>query len=168
MLALPVKAVEALARTLEVIGLCVMAFMTLTICYDATMRYFFAAPTSWSLEVNSFLVVYLAIMMAAGVQQRGEHIAITLWPDKAGPRARKAMAVVTALVGAAFCAILVWRGSLMTYDAYIYSERVSSAFGTPTFIPYAMLPIGFATLGLQFLINLFREPPEREEGSAVV
>lgn len=56
-------------------------------CYDAIMRYFFAAPTSWSLEINSLLLVYLAVV------------------------------------------------------------------GTPMVYPYALLPIGFGALALQFLIE---------------
>ncbi|WP_420393223.1 TRAP transporter small permease [Acuticoccus sp.] len=168
MLALPVNVVEAFGRVLQVVGLAALAFMALTICYDATVRYFFAAPTSWSLEINSYLVVYLAVMTAADVHRRGEHIAISLWPDRASPTMRRLLGAITCVVGIALCAILTWRGALMTYDAWSYGERVSSAFGTPTWIPYAMLPIGFGTLGLQFAINAFREPPRPQEGSAVV
>jgi TRAP-type C4-dicarboxylate transport system permease small subunit len=33
---------------------------------------------------------------------------------------------------------------------------VSSAFGTPMVYPYALIPIGFGVLGLQFLIDILR------------
>lgn len=158
MLALPIAIVETFGRILQVIGVMALAFMGLTIFYDAMMRYVFTAPTSWSLEVNSYLVVYLAVMTAADVHRRGQHISISLLPERAGPAAARVLSVVVGLVGAVFCAILVWRGFLMSADAFRYGERVSSAFGTPTWIPYAMLPIGFGALGLQFLINAFRGP----------
>ncbi|RAH99141.1 TRAP transporter small permease [Acuticoccus sediminis] len=165
MLALPVKIVEGVGWVLQAIGLFAVGFMALTICYDAMMRYLFAAPTSWSLEVNSYLVVYLAVMTAADVHRRGEHIAITLWPESAGPATRRVLRVITAVVGIILCSILAWRGYLMSHDAFRYGERVSSAFGTPTWIPYAMLPIGFTTLALQFLINAFRDPkPAQDDG----
>ena len=47
----------------------------------------------------------------------------------------------------------------MTYERY--TQRVSSAFGMPNWIPYSMLSIRFGTRGLQFLLNISR-PPEKD------
>lgn len=156
-----------IARTLQVFGQVVLAFMVATICYDAIMRYAFAAPTSWSLEVNTFLIVYLAVMTAADVQRADAHIRITFFSDKLGPRMQRAGRLLLGLVGAGFCAVMAWRGGLIAWQAFEYGERVSSGFGTPLVLPYAMLPIGFGTLGIQFLIDAARaltgrEPPRRE------
>ncbi|MEZ5739448.1 MAG: TRAP transporter small permease [Burkholderiaceae bacterium] len=153
------RGVAALSRGLEIVGRAVLAFMALTIGYDALMRYFFAAPTSWSLEINSFLVVYLAVMVAADVERRGEHIGITLLPDRLGRRGARVLGIIVSVVGVVFCAILTWRGAMMSYEAWSYEERVSSAFGTPIWLPYAMLPVGFGVLSLQFLLNLFKGRP---------
>ena len=144
-----------IAQVLQVIGQIVLAFMVVTICYDATMRYAFAAPTSWSLEVNGFLIVYLAVMTAADVQRTDAHIRITFVTDRLGGAARGVVRTVIALVGVAFSGIMAWRGALLTAQAWEYGERVSSGFGTPMVLPYAMLPIGFGVLGLIFLLNLF-------------
>lgn len=165
--AAPLRIVDQLARLLQIVGQLVLAFMVLTITYDATMRYAFAAPTSWSLEVNGFLVVYVAVMTAADVERRGEHIGISLLVDRLGPVGRRGVAVLVGLTGAAFCFILAWRGYLMAHDAYAFGERVSSALGTPMWLPYAMLPIGFGLLGLQFLLNMFRPEPAKAGGDYV-
>ncbi|MCF3932081.1 TRAP transporter small permease [Acuticoccus sp. M5D2P5] len=154
--AVPIQIVDTVAKILQIFGQAVLAFMVLSITYDATMRYFFAAPTSWSLEVNAFFVAYLALMTAADVERRGEHIGITLLPEAAGPFVRSLLSAIIGIVGTVFCGILVWRGYLMAHDAFIYGERVSSAFGTPMWIPYSMLPVGFGVLGLQFFIGIFR------------
>ncbi|RFC62872.1 TRAP transporter small permease [Fulvimarina endophytica] len=159
------RSIDGISWFLQVGGIVALAFMALTVSYDALMRYAFAAPTSWSLEVNSFLVVYLALMTAADVERRGEHIGITLLPDSMGPIGRKLLLVVVSLVGIVFSSILAWRGWHMAYDAWIYGERVSSAFGTPNWIPYSMFPIGFGMLALQFLLNLVR--PTKEKPSEV-
>lgn len=49
---------------------------------------------------------------------------------------------------------MVWRGFIMASQALEFGERVSSDFGTPMVIPFAMLPLGFGALGLQFLVDL--------------
>ena len=147
-----------LTAATRILGQIVLAFMTLTICYDAAMRYVFAAPTSWSHEVNTFLIVYIALMAAADTQAGDGHIRITfftgLMPD--GPR--RVIRILVGLVGVVFCAILAWRGGLTALQAWTYDERVSSSFGTPLAVPYAMLPIGFGLLAMQFLLEVFRPP----------
>lgn len=137
----------------------VLVFMMASICYDAIMRYAFSAPTSWSLEINSFLLVYLAVIGAAEAQRHDAHIRITYFKDKLPARVRGTIDLFTGLLGAMFCAILVWRGGIMTLQALEYGERVSSSLGTPMVYPYALLPIGFAALGLQFLIDALSAIP---------
>lgn len=145
---------DQIARIARLVGQGVLAFMVITICYDALMRYAFAAPTSWSLEVNSFLILYIAVMIAADVQRHDGHIRITFFIDTAGPGLRRLAAAITGLAGLGFCAIMAWRGFLLAYQAFEYGERVSSSFGTPMVLPYAVLPLGFGALALQFLFTL--------------
>lgn len=151
-----VRILEGLSRWLQRSGQAVLAFMALTIFYDAMMRYLFTAPTTWSLEVNSFLLVYLAIIPAADTLRRGEQISISLLPDRLKPRGRAALFVIISIVGVAFSAILAWRGFLLAHDAWFHNERVSSVFGTPMVFPYAILPIGFGVLAVQFLVEGLR------------
>ncbi|HET8850117.1 MAG TPA: TRAP transporter small permease [Marinobacter sp.] len=135
------------------------------------MRYAFSAPTSWSLEVNSFLLVFLAVIGAAEAQKQDAHIRITFFVDKMPARVRLAIAFVGFLIGVVFCAIMTWRGILLAADAYEYGERVSSALGTPMVFPYGLLPAGFGALTLQFLINAVQTAlewgqPDRAPGSS--
>lgn len=150
---------DGLLAVLRGTSMAVLMFMMVSICYDAIMRYAFTAPTSWSLELNSFLLVYLAVIGAAEAQRHDAHIRITFFKDKMPARLRAAIDLCTGLLGATFCVILVWRGGIMTLQALEYGERVSSALGTPMVFPYALLPIGFAALGLQFVIDAIAALP---------
>ena len=135
-------------------GQLVMAFMVITICYDAIMRYIFTAPTSWSLEINTFLIIYIAIITAADVQRTNSHIRISFFADMMGNAAQRVNRVIIGLFGVVFAGIMTWRGFLLAFDAWEYGERVSSSFGTPMVYPYAMIPIGFGLLGLRFALNV--------------
>lgn len=155
---------DGLLAVLRWTSMTVLVFMMVSICYDAIMRYAFAAPTSWSLEINSFLLVYLAVIGAAEAQRHDAHIRITYFKDRLPVRLRGAIDLATGLLGAVFCAILVWRGGIMALQALEYGERVSSSLGTPMVYPYALLPIGFAALGLQFLIDALNAIPRLTRG----
>ena len=144
---------EQLSRALSLIGQAVLMFMVVTICFDAVMRYGFSAPTSWSLEVNTFLIVYLAAMTAADVQREDSHIRITFFTDKTGPGVQRVIRIAIGLIGMVFCAGMAWYGGTHALQALAHGERESSSLGTPMAIPYAMLPIGFGTLALQFALE---------------
>ena len=162
------RIIEALEKITLWGGQFVLAFMVVTICYDAIMRYLFTAPTSWSLEVNTFLIIYVAIMTAADVQRTDSHIRISFFSDKMGAGAQRVNRAIIGLFGAGFAGIMAWRGFLMTYQAWEYGERVSSSFGTPMVYPYAMLPIGFGLLTIRFALNVLdaitgRDMEDRED-----
>lgn len=147
---------DGLMAVLRWSSIAVLAFMMLTIFYDTLMRYAFSAPTSWSLEVNSFLLVYMAVVSAAEAQRHNAHIRITFFRNKLPIRFQALLGIAASLLGVLFCSILVWRGGLMAFKAWEYGERVSSAFGTPMVYPYALIPVGFGALALQFLIDTLR------------
>ncbi|CUH61590.1 TRAP transporter small permease [Thalassobacter stenotrophicus] len=144
---------KRIAQAFQIAGQVVLAFMMITICYDAFMRYVFTAPTSWSLEINTFLIVFVAAMTAADVQRTDSHIRITFFVDMLGTSAQRFTRLVIAVIGMIFSAIMTWRGVIMAHQAWDFGERVSSSFGTPMVYPYALLPLGFGMLALQFLFN---------------
>lgn len=154
-----------LAWFLQAGGALVLAFMMITVGYDAVMRYLFARATSWSIEVNAFLMVYLALATAADTLRRGEQIGIDFFAKKAPGGLRRGMRALVNLVGAGFSFILAWRGFLMAHDAFSFGERVSSSFGTPMWMPYSLIPLGFGALGLQFLLGLLASARDDEPAS---
>jgi TRAP-type C4-dicarboxylate transport system permease small subunit len=146
--------VGRLAGGLRLLGQAVLLFMMLSICYDVVMRYVFNAPTSWSLEVNSFLMVYLALIPAADVMRRGEQLDIGFIRPRFGMVGQTASRIITDLVGMLFCAVLAWRGAIMAYDAWLYGERMSTSLGTPMVIPFALLPIVLGLLCAVFMLDM--------------
>jgi TRAP-type C4-dicarboxylate transport system permease small subunit len=164
------RALGGLTRALRLTGQAVLVFMMVSICYDAIMRYVVAAPTTWSLEVNTFLMIYLALVPAADVLRSRDHLNISFLYSRLDKVGRTISHAIISAVGVAFCAILAWRGGAMAWDAWEFGERMSTTLGTPMVIPYALLPIGFSLLTLQFLLDFIAacrgQAPAREGGGA--
>jgi TRAP-type C4-dicarboxylate transport system permease small subunit len=148
--------VRRLAQGLGVLGQLVLLFMVLTICYDVVMRYVFVAPTTWSLEVNTFLIVFLAALPAADALFADAQLRIGFIAERLPARARRGLQVLTAVLGVGFCLIMVWKGGQMSLQALQYDERMSTPLGTPMVVPYLFLPVGFGVLALAFLARLLR------------
>jgi TRAP-type C4-dicarboxylate transport system permease small subunit len=136
----------------------VLAFMLFAICFDVAGRAFFNSPTDWSIEVTSFLVIFIGTIGAAEVLHHDSHIRMNFLEGLMPERMRGVVLRLWSALGVVLCANFVWFGGRAAWQAWEYGSRVSSAFGTPLFIPKALLPIVFGLLGIQFLIQIFVAP----------
>ena len=158
------KGIGRISRGGGVLGEVSLAFMVVSISYDVVMRYVFAAPTHWALEVNTFLLVFLCVIPAADVLQAGGHIRITFATDRMRSSTRNRLNFLRAAAGICFCFVMSWKGSVMAWQAWAHNDRMSTSLGTPMVIPYLFLPIGFGLLCIQYLAVLAdkkRKPGER-------
>lgn len=158
------QTVSRLVRGLGLLGQLALASMVVTICYDVVMRYVFMMPTDWSLEVNTFLVIFIAVIPSSDVLRTDSHLRIGFFASKLSPAARRRVARASGLVGVGFCALMTWKGLGMALQAYKYGDRMSTPLGTPMVIPYLFIPVGFGLLGLQYLVRLFRPQDEEAQG----
>jgi hypothetical protein len=77
------------------------------------------APTTWSLEVNTFLIVFLAVIPAADVLRADAQLRIGFLADRLPRAVRRALHGLTCLLGIGFCTIMVWKSGLMTLQAFL-------------------------------------------------
>ena len=163
-----VRPLVRLARLGGVLGEAALAFMVLSITYDVLMRYVVLSPTIWALEVNTFLLVFLCAVPAADVLGAGTQIQITFLTERLRPALQARLAPIGDLAGVLFCAIISWKGFSMAWAAWQHNDRMSTSLGTPMFIPYLFLPLGFGLLGLRYAAQgLSRlQEPKAEAGGA--
>jgi TRAP-type C4-dicarboxylate transport system permease small subunit len=147
------------------LGIIGLAFMVVSISYDVAMRYFFSAPTHWALEVNTFLLVFLCVVPAADVLKAGGQIRITFLTDRLRPKTRAVLDSMRAAAGILFCAVMTWKGAVMSFQAWQHNDRMSTSLGTPMAIPYLLLPIGFGLLGVQYLTLLIGKKKKPDQTS---
>jgi TRAP-type C4-dicarboxylate transport system permease small subunit len=112
------------------------------------------APVRRSHEVNTFLLVFIALAPAASVLRSGQQLHIGFFRMHFGRTQRLTANAVTALLGIVFCAVMTWRGGIMAWHAFQYGERMSTTLGTPMVLPFALIPMGFGLLTLQFGLDL--------------
>lgn len=155
---------DALASALGFAGQIALAAMMVTVCYDAAMRYVFAAPTLWSMEINTFLLIFITLVPAGDVLKSNMHLRITFVTDRFPKSVRNALDRLATVVGIVFCAFVTWKGWVMAMHALEFNERMSTSLGTPMVIPYLFVPIGFGVLCLQYMVRLVR--PMADEGAA--
>lgn len=149
-----IRTIGRLAQGFGFLGQLALAVMVLTICYDVVMRYVFNAPTHWSLEVNTFLVIFITLIPAGWVLREDSHLRIGFFVTRFSPKAQDRIRRIASVLGIIFCAMMTRNGLNMAINAFEYDQRMSTPLGTPMVIPYLFIPFGFTVLGLQFLARL--------------
>jgi TRAP-type C4-dicarboxylate transport system permease small subunit len=102
--------------------------------------------------VNTFLLLFLCTIPTADVLSSGVHLRVTFLTERMPPRIAQHLPILRSVAGILFCAAMTWKGSVMAWQAWQHNDRMSTSLGTPMFIPYLFLPLGFILLGLQYII----------------
>lgn len=94
-----------------VCGALLFALVALT-CVDVVSRYWFNAPVDGAFELTELLLaalIFAALPLTTGA---GAHVEVDLLADISGPKLRRIMQALAALVSAAVLLVLAWRLTL--------------------------------------------------------
>jgi TRAP-type C4-dicarboxylate transport system permease small subunit len=102
-------------------------------------------------QISGTLLLYIALLGAAWVLRRNEHVTIDLLLGHVGPRARWFLTVTSALIGALVCLVVTVFGTLEVVDSIQTGVRIPAEIEMPRAVNLIVIPIGFLLLMLQFL-----------------
>jgi TRAP-type C4-dicarboxylate transport system permease small subunit len=131
-----------------------LAVSVLIVCQLVFMRYVLNASTVWQTELVIYLMIAATLIGMPYVQSRRGHVNVDLLPLYLGRRARAALYYLCLGLGLAVCALVVFYGVELTFEAYIYTWRSPSIWRPPLWIPYLALPVGFGLMFLQLAADL--------------
>jgi TRAP-type C4-dicarboxylate transport system permease small subunit len=148
--------------------LLLMSATVLTILAQVLFRRFLDQPLSWSTEVATTLLVYVAFIGFAIGARDNVHVAMRLFEDKFAPPLQRASRLVELVVMGAVVAAIGIGGGI-----YAYEQRdVVTPAGLPLWASFVALPIGCA-LGFGHILVEFAavlrgvaetEPPREGAG----
>jgi TRAP-type transport system small permease protein len=123
--------------------------MLLIVFGNATVRLVFDVDLDASMELGSFLMLWVTFLGGAAAAGRGTHMRVTEIVAALGPLSRR---VVELCVDAAVCVVLialVWYGSVITISNW---AEETSILEWPVGIHYLAMPVG-SVLSLIFVIH---------------
>lgn len=129
--------------------------MLLTTCYDVIMRYVFAMPTSWTVEINSILMVYVTFLGGAEIVKKKQHIDMNILFNHFSGKAQKSIDVSNSVVALLFCGVLVWMGANATFSTYKYGMYTAGLFQVPLWVIYIIIPVSSVLISLEYLLHIF-------------
>ncbi|WP_186387019.1 TRAP transporter small permease [Stappia sp. TSB10P1A] len=150
------RVIDAVSRLFGTVAGWAYFATALMLGYEVVMRYVFIAPTIWAEELSRMLLVWATFGGAAILLHRRQHITITLLTDMLSPRLRQVQEVFVLLFIAALAAVIVRDGGGIAWDSFQRGRTTGSMLNLPAWWAQVSLPLCFALLGLQALVEALR------------
>lgn len=114
--------------------------------FEAVMRTFFSAPTSWSLDISTYLLIWAVFLGSAYAFQEKGHVAVDLLRDAVEKRWSKAPRRVMAFIGYAIALVvlivLMRAGFMLAKTALDTNQLTYANAQIPAFILWLAVVVG--------------------------
>ncbi|MBE0453667.1 MAG: TRAP transporter small permease [Roseovarius sp.] len=124
--------------------------------YEVVARYFFNAPTIWAEELSRLIFVFATLLAAPALLRHNQHIRVTALTALMGQRAQRVARLVALGVVIVFCALLVWHGVDAPLNSLARGRTSGSMLDIPAWWAQSAVPLAFALVGLQALLEFLR------------
>lgn len=122
--------------------------------YEVAARYLFVAPTIWAAELSQLCLIWGTLIAMPWLLAANRHIGVDVLTERLGPTLRRLCQGVSMAVIAAFSAVVAWKGYGIFFDSFERGRTTGSMLDLPTWVSELAVPVGFALLFLQALIEL--------------
>jgi C4-dicarboxylate transporter DctQ subunit len=124
--------------------------------YDVMARYFFTRPTIWAMELSQLCLIWGCLMGMAWLLSARRHIAVDAVIQQLTDGPRRVIEALAMIVVALFAAMVVWKGFDIFWDSWVRGRTTGSMLGVPSWVAELAVPLGFALLFIQALIEAQR------------
>ncbi len=115
----------------------------------------FASEFAWVEEAVRLMNLFLVFFAVGLALEKGRHAGVHTWRDRIANATGLPLRRVIDATGFVFCIYLVWLSLQMTVFVYGTGQR-SPTLNVPVFWIYLAPAIGFALMGLRFILSFFK------------
>ncbi len=134
----------------------VVVVMMLTISYDVAMRYIFNAPTTWSFEINRYMLIFVVFIGGGWTLPSGGHVSVDIATERLMERKRILLDTVTSLMAGTYVLVFLIQSIVFTNDAWEHNVRSTEYLAWPLWPIRMFLVIGAAMLLLEYVIRIIK------------
>ena len=147
-----IKLKNILTKILEVICVIMFAFITIVGTYQIVTRYVFNAPSTVSEELLTYSFTWLALLAAALVFAKREHMRMGFLADKLSGKNLTILNVVIEIITIAFALIVMVYGGISITSLSMTQKTAS--LGIPMGYIYIVIPITGIVIAVYGILNV--------------
>lgn len=133
------------------LAMAALAAIVAAYVYEVVARYAFDAPTMWSADLVSYLLLFVTFMAMPEVTRTGSHVAVTVFLERLPPAFAGPVIRLIALTGALICLFLADLALDETARQMARGVRMMAAIPAPKALISVWIVYGFAGSALHFL-----------------
>jgi TRAP-type C4-dicarboxylate transport system permease small subunit len=132
----------------------VLGVMALAVTLDVVARNLGWGNTGWVVELSEYALPVATLLVAPWLLYRNEHVrldvVLTMLPKSIALRLERCADVLGILI----CAVFVWFGTKLIFDSASLGSMVVKTLSIPEWWQYALVPVCFFLLGVEFARRL--------------
>ena len=141
----------------------ILALVTLSVCLEVVLRYFFNRPQIWVIEFSEYALLYITFLGAAWVLKSDGHVTVDLAFSLMTLKARAICSLASFMICFFVSTVLVIYGSRVTWSYYVKGLYNPTVLEIPTSTILIVIPIGGLTLLIQSIRGFIRSWRELKE-----
>ncbi len=142
---------------LEQFVVLIVAALVLDVLWGICTRFILGAPSRWTEEVATFLLIWVALLGAAVAFSRDEHLGLDYFVNKLDPSAQRLLAIIVQVLIMAFTTSAMVCGGYVLVTETLQSGQVTPALGIRMGYVYLAVPVSglfIIAFCLERLVNL--------------
>lgn len=145
---------ELLVRLLEWTVIILMASLVLDVIWQVATRYLLKNPSSWTDELATLLIIWVALLGASVAFIRQGHLGVDFLTNKLRKRHREMAAIAVQALVVFFAGQILIYGGIKLVLLTLLTQQVSPALGIKMGHVYLALPISGFFIALFALENI--------------
>ena len=133
-----------------------VVFMVLSVFAEVFVRLIFGFSIQWVVEINEYLVYYIAFLGTAWLLRREGHVKVDILLNVLPPRGQDVLNAITSIICAMLCLVVTYFSALTTIDLFQRHTRSLTLMATPMGYLIGIIPIGCFLLFIQFLRRTYK------------
>ena len=148
------KAYRLVIQAFAWVAALVLGVMALAVTLDVVARNLGWGNTGWVVELSEYALPVATLLVAPWLLYRNEHVrldvVLTILPKRIALRLERCADVLGILI----CAVFVWYGTKLIFDSASLGSMVVKTLSIPEWWQYALVPVCFFLLGVEFARRL--------------
>ncbi|GAX88816.1 TRAP transporter small permease [Effusibacillus lacus] len=140
---------ETLISGIFLIAACVLVFTSVV------LRVFWDYSSSIMEEAVRYLIVWCIFIGASLALKNDKHITIDILLKRLPEKIRIGFQTLAFLLGLGLCLFIFFKGVNLVWHSYLISEKSTSAWRMPMFIPKLAVPVGAILISFRFLEKIY-------------
>lgn len=131
--------------------------MMFSVTYEVIVRYFFNAPTIWSMEINQYLLCAYIALAGGYTLLHEDHVNVEIFYGRYSEKKRAAIDLFTSIFFYIVIGVLIWKSGAAAWETFEYNEHSDSLLGAPLLPSKIVIPIGGILILLQGTAKVCRD-----------